>query len=159
MLDDQLLVYDPQNDRVHLLDATTAKVVELLDSGVAGEEIVDQLSQQHSLGTGADLLALTLDQLATAGLLAETKTAVATTLVDGTRRQLLQKVAAVGLGLLVPTILTLTPSRAYAQASGSGLGSSCESSADCLGGRVCGDVDGVRACMPAERNDVDPQTS
>jgi hypothetical protein len=27
----------------------------------------------------------------------------------------------------------------------------CESDADCLGGRICGDVDGVRACMPSER--------
>lgn len=27
----------------------------------------------------------------------------------------------------------------------------CESDADCLGGRICGDLDGIQACMPAER--------
>lgn len=31
------------------------------------------------------------------------------------------------------------------------LALTCETSADCLAGRVCGERDGVRACIPAER--------
>jgi hypothetical protein len=31
---------------------------------------------------------------------------------------------------------------------------SCETNADCLAGRVCGDLDGVRACMPADQSPI-----
>jgi hypothetical protein len=134
LLDDQLLVYDPINDHVHLLDSITAKVVGLMENGASAESIVDHLKAQHGPHADGDLLALTLDQLAAAGLLAETQDAVPTGMHDGTRRQMLQKVAAVGLGFLVPTILTLTPRLTYAQASGFGLGSACDSSSQCLNG-------------------------
>src|SRR5436190_19627027 len=31
---------------------------------------------------------------------------------------------------------------------------SCETNADCLAGRVCGERDGVRACMPADQSPI-----
>jgi ABC-type branched-subunit amino acid transport system substrate-binding protein len=31
---------------------------------------------------------------------------------------------------------------------------SCETNADCLAGRVCGDLDGVRACMPVDQSPI-----
>jgi hypothetical protein len=133
-LDDQLLVYDKIDDKVHLLDDTAAAVFELLEQGAGVDAIKSALDGRQTVLPGAELLALTLDELAKARLLeSDFRESVP---VNESRRQMLQKLTGAA-ALLIPAIVTLTPNRAYAQASRFGLGGPCTSSAQCFSG-CCG---------------------
>src|SRR5260221_8521497 len=108
-LDEQFLVYDPAADKIHLLDATTARVYSMLDShrSTRGDILRDLASLADRFG-GEVLLALSLDELSSAGLLDRLNSRHRTT-PDTTRRHLLKKMAAVGATpLLIPAITTLT---------------------------------------------------
>jgi ABC-type branched-subunit amino acid transport system substrate-binding protein len=50
--------------------------------------------------------------------------------------------------------LALAGSLACSSPSLDGVVFGCETNADCLAGRVCGNVDGVRACMPADQSPI-----
>jgi len=119
-LGDEVLVYDTALESVHLLDGTTARVAELLDQGRNEIDIVAELEGQPGSGAGDPLLALALDELSKADLIEHSQPAAPIT--DVTRRQLLQKLATVGAGLVIPMVLSLTPGSAGAQASGCGQG-------------------------------------
>lgn len=119
-LGDDVLIYDTALESVHLLDGTTARVAELLDQGRGENDIVEELEVQPGSGAGDPLLALALDELSKADLIEYGKPALPMT--DVTRRQLLQKLAAVGAGLVIPLVLSLTPGTAGAQGSGCGQG-------------------------------------
>jgi len=131
-LDDQLLVYDKLDDKIHLLDGTPAAVFEMLQQGVEVHAIAANLDSRQTVLPGAELLALALDDLDKARLLVGDSTKA--TPVNEGRRQVLQKVAGAAAALLLPAIVTLSPSRAYAQASKFGLGANCTSSTQCLSG-------------------------
>ena len=123
-LGDEVLVYDTALEDVHLLDGTTARVAELLDQGRNEIDIVAELEGQPGSGAGDPLLALALDELSKADLIEHSQPAPPIT--DVTRRQLLQKLATVGAGLVIPLVLSLTPGSAGAQASGCGLAMTIE---------------------------------
>jgi hypothetical protein len=114
-LDNELLVYDPVGERIHLLNGTTTAVVEMMDEGVTAEAIIERLDRMHAAPVGSHLLALALDELAKAGLteVAENTTGIS----DVSRRQMLQRVAAVGAMLLTPAIASLTPAVLHAQSA------------------------------------------
>ncbi len=133
-LDGQLLVFDAQADQVHLLDGTTAAVVEMLDQGVSSDAIAERLGAEEGTAAGATLLALALDQLAEARLVAASASAVAP-IMETTRRQMIQRVAGLGAALMVPAIVTLTPRRAYA-GTGQTNGTTCSASTQCAS-RCC----------------------
>jgi len=141
-LDDQFLVYDPSADKIHLLDPTTARVYDLLDSRHSTRG--DILRELASLAGGqADeaLLALALDELSRAGLL-ESPSGVERSIPDVTRRQLLRGLATAGAtALLIPAITTLTASNLNAQGTCIPIGSACTTDAQCCigsnGGRHC----------------------
>ena len=118
-LDDDLLVYDGQEDVVHLLNETTACVLELLSDGtVTQDQIEAQIAQRTGAASSESVFLLAVDELRKANLL-EDLAVNAEPLNDLTRRALLRKMAMAGAAaLLIPAITTLSPRRAYGQASG-----------------------------------------
>lgn len=114
-LDNELLVYDPVGERIHLLNGPTTAVVEMMDEGMTAEAIIERFDRTQGAPVGSHLLALALDELAKAGLTddAENTTGIS----DVSRRQLLQRVAAVGAMLLTPAIASLTPAALHAQSA------------------------------------------
>jgi PqqD family protein of HPr-rel-A system len=140
-LDEQVLIYDPRDDRVHLLDPTTACVLELLEEGghsMAG--IISELSRRLDVGPSEELVTLAIDELRKADLL-DKDTATLPALGDVTRREALRKVGLTGAAaLLIPAIATLTATSASAQASGASCvhnGGACTTQADCCPGCNC----------------------
>lgn len=127
--EDDLLVYDPQEDRVHLLNKAAATVFTLLQAGSPLTEIEAQLTRESSYG--ADVLSIALDQLRTADFFVGN---FASPSFDPSRREALQKIAAVGLGIVLPAIFTLAPSASYAQGGSLGLGAACSASGQCASG-------------------------
>lgn len=138
-LDDQLIIYDPASEQIHLLAGTTATVYEALQHGAATDAIESKLDSQQTIAPGAELLALALDELAKARLIGSDSRE--STAVMESRRQLLQKLFGVGAALLIPAIVTLAPNRAYGQATGFVDGTACTSSNQCAN-RCCADNSG-----------------
>jgi hypothetical protein len=159
MLDDQLLVYDTQTDQIHLLNSTTAKVLELVEEGIGSDEVVKRLDEINGGSQGADLLSLALGELRSAGLL-ETKNVEVPKIHETTRRQMVQRIAAAGAVILVPAIITLAPQSAAAQGSQLANGSACTASGQCASGccasnsagactnHLCSPTPGCGNCVP-----------
>jgi hypothetical protein len=135
-LGDEVLIYDAAIESIHLLDGTTARVAESLDQGRDEIDIVAELEVQPGSGAGDSLLALALDELSKADLIEYSQPPLPMT--DVTRRQLLQKLAAVGAGLVIPMVLSLTPSSAGAA---SVCGQSCGSNSS-----ICTPIPGCACC-------------
>src|SRR5260221_12640693 len=69
-MDDQILVYDPREDKVHLLNPTTACVLDLLQEGGWSEERMrDEVARRRNIEPSAELLSLSFDELRKADLL------------------------------------------------------------------------------------------
>lgn len=132
-LEGQLLVYDPHAQQVHLLDGTTATVVEMIDQGVAPDSIAKRLAEKEGIEGGAELLELALDQLAEARLIELPGYGVGAPVMETTRRQMIQRLVGLGATLAIPAIVTLTPSRAYASTTFPN-GGPCSSNGDCISG-------------------------
>lgn len=138
-LDGQVLIYDTREDRVHLLDTTTGHVFELLEQGDrSAEGIVAELATRMNSIEGESLLQLSLDELRKADLLVDAE-APTEPLSDISRRDLVRKLGLAGAAaLLIPTITTLTATRAYAQASCLPDGHACdEFGIACCAGLTC----------------------
>lgn len=138
-LDEQVLVYDSRDDQVHLLDPTTACVMELLEEGSWTEpKIVPEVARRLRITPNEDLVTLALDQLGSAGLLDE-NSAAPTALGGVNRREMVRKLAFTGAAaLLVPAVATLTATRGYAQGSFLGAaGSACLYDGNCQSGNCC----------------------
>ena len=119
-LDDQVVVYDPRSDAVHLLDQTTGCVMELLkEGGRSVDELTEELGRRIGYGPSPGLLLLALEELRRAKLLDESEGPRKPISGPGMfRRAMLKKVAAAGAtALLVPLVVTITPGAANAQAS------------------------------------------
>lgn len=144
-IDGQVLLYDTRDDKVHLLDPTTACVAELLEEGGWTEPgIVAEIGTRLGITPHQDFLPLAIDQLRNAGLLEEA--VKVEPMIDVSRRDMVRKLAAAGIaGLMVPAIATLSASNAYAQ-SGSGVGTSCAGPGNCASGRCCGGLCRTAAC-------------
>lgn len=140
-LDKQVLVYDPRDDRVHLLDPTTACIFELLEEGGwSAERIPSELARRLNVASDESFLPLALDELRKADLL--DSGSPQPVLAEVNRRDLVRKLAAAGAAtFLVPAIATLTATRGYAQTTPAGgqgqTCSQCTSSTQCLSG-TCG---------------------
>lgn len=141
-LDDQVLVYDPRVDAVHLLDPTTARVMALLkDRGRTTDDIIAELAREVDVPSGEALLALAVDELRKADLLDESSPS--SPRLEVSRRELLRKVALAGAAaVLAPAIVSLSPSRAYAQGSCLAKKDCCNVDADCCSGK-CGNNTGT----------------
>jgi len=137
-LDKQVLVYDTITDRVHLLDPTTACVLELLEEGtLTSEGISEQIVARLDLAPDPGFLPLAIEELRRADLL-DQSTGMQPPLID--RRELLQKVALTGVAaLLIPTVASLTAIRGYAQgtAPNQGVCNTCTDSSQCINSQCC----------------------
>jgi len=129
---DQVLVYDSEQDRIHLMDKTTAEVVNSLEKGDTAEAIAARLSSETGTGDGSALLALALDELAKAEL-TESPEGESGLMPDITRRQMLGRFAGIGAAVLIPAIVSLTPNPAWAQGSPLQCGAACTTTASCPG--------------------------
>lgn len=142
-LDDELLVYDAQEDVVHLLNETTACVLELLSDGtLTQDEIEAQIAQRTGAAPSESVFLLALDELRRANLL-EDSADDTEPLNDLTRRAMVRKMAMTGAAaLLIPAITTLSPRRAYGQASPGGVcrekKQCCTVDADCCSNKCDG---------------------
>lgn len=137
-LDNQVLIYDSANERVHLLDPTTACVMQLLEEGWTTEGIAVEAASRLQATPIDGFLPLAIEELRVAGLLVEPVT-VSSIPVDVTRRELMRKAAVVGAtALLVPAIMTLTASPGYAAGTNTvaqcGV---CTATLQCQGGLTC----------------------
>ena len=149
-LDEQVLVYDSRDDQVHLLDPTTACVMELLEEGGWTEpKIIPEVARRLKITPNADIVTLAIDQLGEAGLLDKTW-AAPVPLGNVGRRDLVRKLALTGAAaLLVPAVATLTATRGYAQASRLGAtGAPCTTGGNCVSGNCCGGTCQAGACLP-----------
>lgn len=91
-LDDQVIVYNPSEDRAHLLDATTSTVLDLLDKpGQTAEGMVAELAGRVGGPHAEALLALSIEELRMAELL-DNRTFVTPALSDVTRRGLVRRI-------------------------------------------------------------------
>lgn len=133
-LDDQVLVYEPGSDKVHLLDPTTACVLDLLEEGKwSASRIMDEVARRVNVAPSEALLSLSLDELRKANLL-DTSAAPLAPVTDVRRREMLKKVGLVGAAaLLIPAITTITANPAYA-VSLLGTGACCTVGGQCQSG-------------------------
>ena len=152
-LDGQVLVYDSGADRVHLLDPTTASVMELLQEGGRDlDAIATETSRRIGVASDTSIVKLALEELRQADLLESSN--IEWHAEEGfSRRDAVRKLAAAGIaGVLVPTIATLTASRAYAQGTLAGVGSACSTNAQCQSNRCCGGSCRTVACTASGGN-------
>lgn len=162
-LEQQVLVYDQRDSRVHLLDPTTGCVLDLLGQGPASfEEVTDQLAIHLDIPRDPALVTLAVAELRRIGLLDEPAEVSAALLPEVNRRDLVKKLAFTGAAaLLIPTVATLTATAGYAQSSILGIvGSSCTSQTQCSSGiccggicsnTQCGTVQACEACLTSEQ--------
>src|SRR5687768_6183196 len=122
-LDRQVLVYDTVLDRVHLLDPTTACVLELLEEGThTPEGISAQIVARLDVTPNPNFLVLAIDELRKADLL-DLSNDCGAPIVDAQRRELLKSIAMTGAAaLLIPTVASLTATRGYAQGTAPNTG-------------------------------------
>jgi len=135
-IDNQVLVYSASEQAVHLLDPTTAAVLDLVQQGGwTREGAAAELRERLGVERSEDLVTLALSELKNVGLLmpAEQSPEI---VVD--RREMLRKVAGLGIAaFLIPTIATVTANPAFATSGGTGIAcSACGSSTSCQG--TCG---------------------
>jgi PqqD family protein of HPr-rel-A system len=148
-LDGQCLVYDPRADRVHLLDATTACVMEVLNERPLDyTAVVAEVAARLAIVPEPGVIELAFQELRNAELVESANVQAES---DGaiSRRDVVRNLAAAGISaVLVPTIATLAASRAYAQGTVLGVGSACTADDQCLQGtgRCCGGLCRVAAC-------------
>jgi hypothetical protein len=150
-LDGQVVAYDARHDRVHLLDATTGCVLNLLsEKAWTEEDLMAEMKARIGVSTSRDLLALSIEELTKADLVENSSAGVR--LDDVTRREAVRRVAAAGIAAaLIPSVLTLTPSTAHAQGStcagSSNLpsGCSCSGNGNCASNSCTGPV-GLKTC-------------
>jgi hypothetical protein len=143
-LDNQVLIYDSADDRVHLLDATTARVYSLLEQDVwTYESAAAELSRRPGVAEAKGLVDLAIDELRSARLLDNPGGSI-----DMSRRELLRSAALTGAAaLLLPAIVTLTATPGYAQGSATvGHCGACTDSSQCMNGETCQTNTGGTAC-------------
>jgi len=132
-MDDQILVYDPREDKVHLLNPTTACVLDLLQEGGWSEERMrDEVARRMNIEPSAELISLSFDELRKSNLL-NTSAAPIAPVSDLARREMLRKVGLAGAAaLLIPVITTLTATPAAAVCTGlKTAGQACTLGSEC----------------------------
>jgi hypothetical protein len=139
-LENQVLIYDTESDRVHLLDPTTACVLELLEQGpISVDGLKDRLSSRLDISANDALVQLAVEQLRNADLI-EQGLESPFLQSEVSRRDLIRTVAAAGIAaVLVPSVASLTATRGYAQATAPnhGVGNTCTGPSQCISGNCC----------------------
>ncbi len=109
-LEDEMLVYDLENDKAHHLNETVSFVWKKCDGKTSVNEIAVQLSNKLDQGIEADFVHLALDELGKANLL----DANPGELIDLTRRKVLFRYAP--MAAVLPVVMSLVaPEPVHAQ--------------------------------------------
>jgi hypothetical protein len=112
-LDKQVVVYDPDGDRVHLLDAPTGQLLKAIQGDSAETSKVSDVFEAAG-ELKDDMYKVALDELTRADLIENAPAP----LPDVTRRELFRKIAVIGAGaLLVPAVVSMTPGSLLAQSA------------------------------------------
>lgn len=138
---------------MHLLDPTTASVLELLEGGATSfDAITTEISARFGVAPNPGYLELALGELNRAGLLEDD----AEPIVEGSsgfnRRELVRKMTQAGVAaVLIPAIATLTATHGYAQgtAPNRGVGNSCANNSQCISGDCCNGICSNTGCPQA----------
>ena len=121
---DQQVVYDQRREQLHVLNRTTALVWRLCDGRHTLEELVGLVGRELDAPADANVIMLALAQLDDARLL-EARVAPTGGPASLSRREMLQRAAAVAVGVLVPSITScgspLAPDRALGPTGSSRL--------------------------------------
>lgn len=117
VLDDELLVYDPKDDRVHALAAPAALVLELCDGMTLLADVDRKLSEKLQLEEPATMRDHVLSELARAQLLEDAHPKIMGARLA--RRALLKSLGTAAL--LVPTVTSITAPAAAQAGSCAGL--------------------------------------
>ncbi|HUR00871.1 MAG TPA: hypothetical protein VM166_15585 [Gemmatimonadaceae bacterium] len=144
-LDKQVVVYDPDGDRVHLLDSSTASVLKSLQHSGRAEpaHLFESAGEVKK-----EMYAIAVDELSRADLIDSPAR-----LADVTRRDMLKRIAVMGGGaLLVPAVISLTPGAVYAQ-------SVCDArvnngSSMCVSGTPCCATDSSGALIACKNDNM-----
>lgn len=117
-VDDELIIYDQQRHRAHLLNPTAALVWKHCDGATTSAQLCALLRRKLNLAADEDLLELALDRLARAHLLLD-REARPPHARKVSRRAVLQKLRLAGkLALLLPVVATITAPTPLMAASG-----------------------------------------
>lgn len=146
-LDEQTLVYDPRDDKVHLLDPTTACVLDMLEEGSwSPARMKEEVARRMNISASDELVSLSMDELRKADLLDATSSPVAP-VTDLRRREMLRKVGLAGAAaLLIPAITTLAATPAYALSPCIAETRTCTANNDCCS--LCCDIaGGTNVCL------------
>ncbi len=133
-LDDELLVYDPRDHRVHCLNATARAVWEHCDGRTPVEAIAREVARELGAPADPDLADLALARLAEAGLLAGPLPAGRHRV---SRREASRRLLAAGVAsALLPVVQSILAPTAAEAGTCSGSGFACVIPAHCCSG-VC----------------------
>lgn len=147
-LDEQVLVYDTSKDQVHLLDPTTAIVLELLEQGGwTREGITVEIADRTGVPRNPAFLSLAIEELRRTGLLDETTEKVVA-MGELTRRDVVKGLAMSGAAaVLLPAIATVTATRGMAQTIGTTAScGACTVDNDCAPPNTCISGTGGNRC-------------
>jgi hypothetical protein len=100
---DQVVVYDQRRQSLHVLNRTTALVWDLCDGTRTVADIAEAIAQKLDAAADVGVVELALAQLEEAFLLQPVVSTTGAT-EDLSRRQMLQRAAAVAVGVLLPSI-------------------------------------------------------
>ena len=138
-MDGETLVYDLARHRAHCLNPAAARVWRLCDGRTSVEEMARVVADATGTAADEDLVWYALRRLNGARLIEGLRPAAPTHAV--TRRDLLQRMTAAGLGMLMlPTVASIVaPTTLQAQASCLPAGAQCSKSAGprCCTGLTC----------------------
>jgi len=149
-LDNQVVAYDTTDDRVHLLDSTTGTVLNLLsEKEWSADSIAAELKARTGVEATDDLVVLSVDELRKAELL-ETDAVAVPPLSDISRREAARRLAVAGIAaVLVPAVMSFSPSAASAQSACTGpslpSGCPCSGNGNCASNDCTGPV-GSKTC-------------
>jgi hypothetical protein len=131
-LDDEVVIYDPKRHQGHCLNSTAAAVWKLCDGKHSPLQIAEALSRQLSVRVDQQVVALALERLADARLLAEPEASVE----SPSRRVALRRIG-VAAAIALPLITSIVaPTPANAAATCLHNGAPCTTAAQCCSG-IC----------------------
>ncbi len=134
-LDGQLLVYDPRDHQVHLLDAVTARVFEMMvEGGWSWSRARDEIGSLSDVSESGVLLELSVEELRNADLVSDTVDSMPGQRVN--RRDVLKKLAATGaIAAAIPGIVSINASAQAGSCFQACHG--CATDDQCCGALIC----------------------
>ena len=141
-VDDEVLLYDLQNEKAHVLNPTAALVWKLADGNRTIADLAHAVALETQSPSDEDLVWLALSQLSRAGLLQASATPTPT-IPRMNRREFLQK--ATYAAVLIPVVKTIQAPGPSTPVSCLGLGAKCDTDGQC-----CSDFCFSGICIPGD---------